>query len=380
MATTSLKVLATRPDEAVKKTDLFKVRPSVLVEESGFNLRDYTDPGVIAHIESFADSYTNGRYVPPLLVRVDDNERVVVVEGHCRRRGALLAIERGADVAYLEAVQFRGNNAERVEVMLRSAEGLKLPPLAVALGYLRLLRMGHTNAMIAEAVGKTPQRVEQMLILATANVDVHDLVRSGQVTADAAIEAARQHREKAGEYLQAMLGAAKGQGKTKVTRGVMRGPSLPPKVLTTVIGSVKSVVERLDKDARRRLAEFERMDATQLQGQTITVDAAALLDLVRAQGAIDDVAAKRESAVREAEAAGAQQSLDMGDAIPQGEPEDELLVEAERIVREAKKASISMVQRKLKIGYNRAARLVEALESRGVLTAPNEAGERRLKG
>ncbi|MEA2013024.1 MAG: DNA translocase FtsK, partial [Verrucomicrobiota bacterium] len=48
--------------------------------------------------------------------------------------------------------------------------------------------------------------------------------------------------------------------------------------------------------------------------------------------------------------------------------EDEaLLSEATEIVRNDRKSSISYIQRKLRIGYNRAATITELLEERGVL-------------
>jgi len=47
--------------------------------------------------------------------------------------------------------------------------------------------------------------------------------------------------------------------------------------------------------------------------------------------------------------------------------EDSLYEEAKRIVIEAKKASASLLQRKLRIGYARAARLIDMLEERGVV-------------
>ncbi|MNU10591.1 DNA translocase FtsK [compost metagenome] len=49
-----------------------------------------------------------------------------------------------------------------------------------------------------------------------------------------------------------------------------------------------------------------------------------------------------------------------------------------RIVTETRRASISGVQRKLKIGYNRAARLIEAMEMAGVVTPPEHNGDRSV--
>ena len=57
---------------------------------------------------------------------------------------------------------------------------------------------------------------------------------------------------------------------------------------------------------------------------------------------------------------------------------DELYDEAKAIVLSEEKTSISYLQRRLKVGYNRAASIVEQLEQNGVLTPPNAKGQREI--
>lgn len=58
--------------------------------------------------------------------------------------------------------------------------------------------------------------------------------------------------------------------------------------------------------------------------------------------------------------------------------EDHLYESAVVAVRESGRASISHVQRVLKIGYNRAARLLEAMEDAGVVSVPDNRGDRKV--
>ncbi len=62
-----------------------------------------------------------------------------------------------------------------------------------------------------------------------------------------------------------------------------------------------------------------------------------------------------------------------GEPLAKTDGEDELLEEAIQAVREMKKASISLLQRRLRIGYTRAARLIDVLEEKGVV-GPAKAG------
>jgi S-DNA-T family DNA segregation ATPase FtsK/SpoIIIE len=58
--------------------------------------------------------------------------------------------------------------------------------------------------------------------------------------------------------------------------------------------------------------------------------------------------------------------------------QDELYDHAVAFVTESRRASISSVQRQLRIGYNRAARLVEEMEAAGVVSPPEHNGQREV--
>jgi S-DNA-T family DNA segregation ATPase FtsK/SpoIIIE len=57
---------------------------------------------------------------------------------------------------------------------------------------------------------------------------------------------------------------------------------------------------------------------------------------------------------------------------------DDLYDQAVAVVTRDRKASTSYVQRRLQIGYNRAASLIERMEKEGVVTPANHAGKREV--
>ena len=58
--------------------------------------------------------------------------------------------------------------------------------------------------------------------------------------------------------------------------------------------------------------------------------------------------------------------------------EDDMYNRALEIIMNDKKCSVSYIQRKLQIGYNRAARIIEEMEEKGVLSPPNNNGKREI--
>ena len=99
---------------------------------------------------------------------------------------------------------------------------------------------------------------------------------------------------------------------------------------------------------------------TRVQGCFITPEEIErVVDYVKQSGEAEysqDVMDKIEQAVKEKEKGGK----------PAGDnPDDELLTAAVDVVLETGQASVSMLQRRLKLGYARAARLVDQMEERG---------------
>jgi S-DNA-T family DNA segregation ATPase FtsK/SpoIIIE len=61
-----------------------------------------------------------------------------------------------------------------------------------------------------------------------------------------------------------------------------------------------------------------------------------------------------------------------------GEPDDDLLSEAIKLVVDFEQASTSFIQRRLRIGFNRASRIMDQLEERGVITAKDGSRPRQV--
>ncbi|MFZ0196341.1 MAG: DNA translocase FtsK, partial [Pseudolabrys sp.] len=56
----------------------------------------------------------------------------------------------------------------------------------------------------------------------------------------------------------------------------------------------------------------------------------------------------------------------------------DLYQQAVAIVKRDRKASTSYIQRRLQIGYNRAATIMERMEEEGIVAQPNHAGKREI--
>tara|TARA_Y100001970_G_C14218471_1_gene851099 strand:+ start:224 stop:2311 length:2088 start_codon:yes stop_codon:yes gene_type:complete len=69
---------------------------------------------------------------------------------------------------------------------------------------------------------------------------------------------------------------------------------------------------------------------------------------------------------------------EMGESYLSNENKDELYNQAVEIIKTEGKASTSFLQRKLQIGYNRAARIIDTMEAEGIVSKANHVGKREV--
>ena len=72
------------------------------------------------------------------------------------------------------------------------------------------------------------------------------------------------------------------------------------------------------------------------------------------------------------------QTEDHSDSDKNNEQLDELYETALEIIKSERKASTSFLQRKLQIGYNRAARIIDMMEEKGIVSKANHVGKREV--
>jgi ParB-like chromosome segregation protein Spo0J len=308
-------------DGTIKRADARLVRLEDIHEEPGFNLRDETavDPETgetfQQSIERLADYIAQGGQYPALEVRPRAEGGVWIVDGHRRVRALRMCVANGVPLAddkgdvWVSIVPFEGNDAERTARIITSREGRSLSPLEVAAGYKRLRAFGWDNARIAQKVGKTPQHVAQLLMLANADCDVQGMVAAGAVSAAVAVDVVRKHGDDAGKVLADAAGKARAQGKKKVTAGTMNGKSLPRGVVDEVEKTLNWFSdEGLDTQARAAVKLAED-DPAQYGQVVVQVTAGALAELMSTAALVKDAREKQEAKAREAAAKAAQTDL-----------------------------------------------------------------------
>ncbi|WP_372072386.1 DNA translocase FtsK [Tistrella mobilis] len=99
-----------------------------------------------------------------------------------------------------------------------------------------------------------------------------------------------------------------------------------------------------------------------------------VVEHLRGQGRPDYV----YSVTEEDDGDGPVEGLPSDDVTPEGEDDGDIFAQAVSLILREDKVSVSFIQRHLQIGYNRAARLVERMESEGMISPPDHVGRRQI--
>ncbi|MBI3242257.1 MAG: DNA translocase FtsK 4TM domain-containing protein [Chloroflexi bacterium] len=175
-----------------------------------------------------------------------------------------------------------------------------------------------------------------------------------------------------------------------VVTGLIKA-NFPARIAFAVASSVDSRVILDQPGAEKLLGRgdmlFQSPDASQpLRMQGVFVSDAEIQRVVRywkgARG-IDETTPAPAEAVPATSAgsgmAAKQQPLweELRESELRAEGEDDLLEESIKVVREMRKASITLLQRRLRIGYTRAARLIDLLEEKGIIGPAKTGAQQR---
>ena len=160
-----------------------------------------------------------------------------------------------------------------------------------------------------------------------------------------------------------------------VITGLMKA-NIPSRIAFAVASSLESRIILDTTGAEKLVGKGDMLYAplgagkpTRVQGCFITPEEIErVVGFVKTTGEAEysrDVMDKIEQAVKEKEkGGGGKTSAEPAEAQEDG---DELLPAAVEVVLETGQASVSMLQRRLKLGYSRAARLVDQMEERGIV-------------
>ena len=159
-----------------------------------------------------------------------------------------------------------------------------------------------------------------------------------------------------------------------VITGLMKA-NIPSRIAFAVASSLESRIILDTTGAEKLVGKGDMLYAPLGQGKPTRVQGCFIspeeiervVEFVKQSGEAhysDEVMAKIEESIQEKEKGGKGASAAATDTA---EEEDELLPAAVEVVLETGQASVSMLQRRLKLGYSRAARLVDQMEERGIV-------------
>jgi len=162
-----------------------------------------------------------------------------------------------------------------------------------------------------------------------------------------------------------------------VITGLMKA-NIPSRIAFAVASSLESRIILDTTGAEKLVGKGDMLyfplgnqKPTRVQGCFITPEEIErVVNFVKESGTADysdEVMEKIEEVMKQSDKSGGKSSGGSAPAPDEGEGCDELLGAAVEVILETGQASVSMLQRRLKLGYSRAARLVDQMEERGIV-------------
>ena len=215
--------------------DMYLIDPEKIEEKPGYNIRDMESEETQAHIRKMADAIkASGTDAFPAITIGQEDGKIFVYAGHCRRRAHLLAKSEGAPVKGILCVadtDARGkprSEEERTLDMINSNDNLHLAPMEIARGIQRLISFKWTITEIARRRGVTPQTISNILAVLDLPAPAAQMVQKGQVAATLAVETVRKDGALIGsDRLKTAVEIAEKFGKKRATKKHL--PKDPPK-------------------------------------------------------------------------------------------------------------------------------------------------------
>lgn len=166
----------------------------------------------------------------------------------------------------------------------------------------------------------------------------------------------------------------------RVTKAVQDAVLVAVRVISTRDVEHVQVEMKSIKVEAKTLTITAKVDAHEPSKHALTDSAGKLCLLVMApndyEAAMDDIVPDRDQKDLPLPVGDILDGMGHGGDDDSPEGDDPLYPDVVRVVSETRRASISAIQRKFGIGYNRAGRLIERMEADGLITAPDSHGGR----
>ena len=236
-------------------------------------------------------------------------------------------------------------------------------------GYNDLMRAEKAKAEAAAAEGETAT-AEQYQVLPQIVIVIDELADLMMVAAkevENSICRIAQKARAAGMHLV----VATQRPSSDVITGIMKA-NIPSRIAFAVASQIESRIILDTTGAEKLIGKGDMLYAPLGEGKPLRVQGCfisneeieSVIEKIKETSTAEYSEEILEHIERQAEQADSKSGGSSGDP---GEDEDEMIEEAIDVIMESRQASTSMLQRRLKLGYSRAARIIDQIEERGII-------------